>query len=71
MIGAAGLAVGMALQGTLSNFAAGVMFILFKPFKMEDLKLVLSEIIKRTNHPVSEQIIDGRRSASVNVGNRK
>ena len=34
LIGAAGLAVGMALQGSLSNFAAGVMLILFKPFKV-------------------------------------
>jgi small conductance mechanosensitive channel len=36
LIGAAGLAVGMALQGSLSNFAAGVMLILFKPFKVGD-----------------------------------
>lgn len=36
ILGAAGLAVGMALQGTLSNFAAGVMLILFKPFKIGD-----------------------------------
>jgi len=36
IIGAAGLAVGMALQGSLSNFAAGVMLILFKPFKIGD-----------------------------------
>ena len=32
MIGAAGLAVGLALQGTLSNVAAGVMLLLFRPF---------------------------------------
>ncbi|MCA9402007.1 MAG: mechanosensitive ion channel [Candidatus Omnitrophica bacterium] len=36
VLGAAGLAIGMALQGTLSNFAAGVMIILFKPFKIGD-----------------------------------
>ncbi|SLN64965.1 Small-conductance mechanosensitive channel [Pseudoruegeria aquimaris] len=36
LIGAAGLAVGLALQGTLSNFAAGVMLILFRPFKTGD-----------------------------------
>ncbi|MBP7310377.1 MAG: mechanosensitive ion channel [Candidatus Cloacimonetes bacterium] len=36
IIGAAGLAVGMALQGTLANFASGVMIILFKPFKVGD-----------------------------------
>jgi len=34
IIGAAGLAVGFALQGSLSNFAAGVILIVFKPFKV-------------------------------------
>jgi small conductance mechanosensitive channel len=36
VLGAAGLAVGLALQGTLSNFAAGVMLLLFRPFKAGD-----------------------------------
>ncbi|MBP6920813.1 MAG: mechanosensitive ion channel [Candidatus Omnitrophica bacterium] len=36
IIGAAGLAVGLALQGSLANFAAGVMLIIFKPFKVGD-----------------------------------
>jgi small conductance mechanosensitive channel len=36
VIGAAGLAIGLALQGSLSNFAAGVMIILFKHFKIGD-----------------------------------
>ena len=36
LVGAAGLAVGLALQGTLSNFAAGVMLILFRPFEDGD-----------------------------------
>ncbi len=36
ILAAAGLAIGLALQGTLSNFAAGVMLILFKPFKVGD-----------------------------------
>ena len=36
VLGAAGLAVGLALQGTLSNFAAGVMLLLFRPFKVGD-----------------------------------
>ncbi|WP_264211327.1 mechanosensitive ion channel family protein [Leisingera thetidis] len=35
-IGAAGLAVGLAMQGALSNVAAGVMLILFRPFKLGD-----------------------------------
>lgn len=34
IIGAAGLAVGLAMQGSLSNFAAGVMIIIFRPFKV-------------------------------------
>jgi small conductance mechanosensitive channel len=37
VLGAAGLAVGLALQGTLSNFAAGVMLLVFRPFKAGDL----------------------------------
>ncbi len=36
ILGAAGLAVGFALQGSLSNFAAGVMLIIFKPIKVGD-----------------------------------
>jgi len=36
VIGAAGLAIGLALQGTLSNVAAGVMLILFRPIKIGD-----------------------------------
>lgn len=36
VIGAAGLAVGFALQGSLSSFAAGVMLIIFRPFKVGD-----------------------------------
>ena len=36
VLAAAGLAVGLALQGSLSNFAAGVLMIIFKPFKVGD-----------------------------------
>lgn len=36
IIGAAGLAIGLALQGSLANFAAGVLLLLFKPFKIGD-----------------------------------
>ncbi|WP_429885303.1 mechanosensitive ion channel family protein [Geoalkalibacter halelectricus] len=36
ILGAAGLAVGLALQGSLANFAAGVLMIIFKPFKVGD-----------------------------------
>jgi small conductance mechanosensitive channel len=37
VLGAAGLAVGLALQGSLSNFAGGVLILFFKPFKVGDL----------------------------------
>lgn len=36
VLGAAGLAVGLALQGSLSNFASGVLIIMFRPFKIGD-----------------------------------
>ena len=36
ILGAAGLAVGLALQGSLSNFAGGVLILFFKPFKVGD-----------------------------------
>jgi small conductance mechanosensitive channel len=36
VLAAAGLAIGLALQGSLSNFAAGVLMIIFKPFKVGD-----------------------------------
>jgi small conductance mechanosensitive channel len=36
IIGAAGLAVGLALQGSLGNFAGGVLILIFKPFKVGD-----------------------------------
>lgn len=36
VIAASGLAIGLAFQGTLSNFAAGVMLIIFRPFKVGD-----------------------------------
>jgi small conductance mechanosensitive channel len=37
VIGAAGLAIGLAFQGTLSNFAAGAMLLIFRPYKVGDM----------------------------------
>lgn len=37
VLAAAGFAVGMALQGSLSNFASGVMILIFRPYKVDDL----------------------------------
>ena len=60
LLGAAGLAVGLALQGTLTNFAGGVLLLLFKPFKIGDIieaqgkKGVVSEVQIFTTIIVSE-----------------
>ena len=40
VLAALGFAIGMALQGTLSNFAAGVMLLVFRPFKVDDYIVV-------------------------------
>lgn len=43
LLGAAGLAIGMAFSGTLSNFAGGIMILLFKPFKVGDFIMTQDE----------------------------
>lgn len=43
ILGAAGLAIGMAFSGTLANFAGGVMILLFKPFKVGDTILTQTQ----------------------------
>ena len=40
VIGAAGLAIGLALQGSLSNFAAGVILIIFRPFRVGETVII-------------------------------
>jgi small conductance mechanosensitive channel len=44
ILAAAGLAVGLALQGSLANFAGGVLIMIFKPFKIGDLIEAQGEI---------------------------
>jgi small conductance mechanosensitive channel len=46
ILGAAGLAVGLSLQGSLANFAGGILIILFKPFKVGDKIEVQGEVGK-------------------------
>ncbi len=49
IFGAVGIAIGLALQGSLSNFAGGLLILVFKPFKIGDLIKVndkLGEVIK-------------------------
>jgi small conductance mechanosensitive channel len=48
MLGAAGLAVGLALQGSLSNFAAGVMLIVLRPYKVGD-SVVIGKYLGRVD----------------------
>ncbi len=44
ILGAAGLAIGFALQGSLGNFASGVMIIIFRPYKIGDLVKLAGEV---------------------------
>ena len=43
ILGAAGLAIGLALQGSLANFASGTLLIIFRPFKVDDFIKVADE----------------------------
>ncbi len=49
VLAAAGFAVGMAMQGSLGNFAAGVMLIVFRPFKVGDVIKAAGEVGKVDN----------------------
>ncbi|MEM6394045.1 MAG: mechanosensitive ion channel domain-containing protein [Planctomycetota bacterium] len=46
VIAAAGFAIGLAFQGSLSNFAAGVMLLVFRPFKVGDVCVLAGETVK-------------------------
>lgn len=46
ILGAAGFAVGLAFQGTLSNFAAGAMLLIFRPFKVGDVVNIAGQLGK-------------------------
>ena len=62
VIGALGLAVGLALQGSLANFAGGVLLLIFKPFKIGDL----IESGGQTGHVIEIQIFNTILSAPEN-----
>jgi small conductance mechanosensitive channel len=51
LVGAAGLAVGLALQGSLANFAGGVIILIFKPFRVND-------VIEGSDHTGTVERID-------------
>lgn len=71
LVGAAGLAVGLALQGSLSNFAAGVMLIFFQPFKVGDRvdAGTASGIVKEIQ--IFSTVIDGDNQTTIIVPNAK
>lgn len=65
VLGAAGLAVGLALQGSLANFAAGILLVIFRPFRVghfveaagvsgtvEDLGLFTTQVVTPDNRTV-------------------
>ncbi|HQJ16020.1 MAG TPA: mechanosensitive ion channel [Candidatus Omnitrophota bacterium] len=71
IIGAAGLAVGLALQGSLANFAAGVMLIIFKPFKVGDFVEVAGKMGTVVEIQMFNTIIDQPDNRRMIVPNSK
>ncbi|MFT4566869.1 MAG: small conductance mechanosensitive channel [Saprospiraceae bacterium] len=49
LLGGAALAIGLALQGTLGHFAAGVMVLIFKPYRVGDLPIIEIEKFHENN----------------------
>lgn len=63
IFGAAGIAIGLALQGSLSNFAGGVLILVFKPFRVKDLIEVNSNLgfVQKINILYTQiKTLDGR-----------
>jgi small conductance mechanosensitive channel len=58
VLGAAGLAVGLALQGTLSNFAAGVMLLIFRPIRVGDFVEVSGQAGTVTEISIFSTLLD-------------
>ncbi|MEM9161110.1 MAG: mechanosensitive ion channel domain-containing protein, partial [Verrucomicrobiota bacterium] len=69
IIGAAGLAVGLALQGSLSNFAAGVLIIMFRPFRIDDVISAAGEIGKVTEISILTTILTSPDNKKIIVPN--
>jgi small conductance mechanosensitive channel len=71
LIGAAGLTIGMALQGSLANFAAGVMIVIFHPFKVGDKIEVdgATGIVKEIQ--IFNTILSGDNNISIIIPNGK
>lgn len=58
ILGAAGFAVGLAFQGTLSNFAAGVLLLVFRPFKVGDVVNAAGVTAKVTELDLFTTVLD-------------
>lgn len=69
VLGAAGLAVGLALQGSLSNFAGGVLILIFKPFKVGDTIDAQSKIGKVQEIQIFNTILLTNENKSVIIPN--
>lgn len=69
IIGAAGLAVGLALEGALSNFAAGVLILIFRPFKVGDWVEAASIFGKVENILVFSTILVTRDNKTIIIPN--
>jgi len=69
MLGAAGLAVGLALQGSLSNLAGGVLILFFKPFKIGDVIETGSYLGKVTEIQVFNTILKTFDNKTINIPN--
>lgn len=70
IIGAAGLAVGLALQGSLANFAGGALIMIFKPFKVGDLIEAQGELgaVKEIQIFVTKLVTPGNKLAIIPNG---
>ncbi len=69
-IGAAGLAIGLALQGSLSNFAGGALILFFKPFKVGDMIKAQGEVgeVKEIQILVTKMATAGTKTAIIPNG---
>lgn len=69
VLAAAGFAVGFALQGSLSNFAGGVMILLFRPFREGDVVKVAGELGKVVEIGLFATILHNAENRKIIIGN--
>jgi small conductance mechanosensitive channel len=69
LIGAFGLAVGLALQGSLSNFAGGVLILSFKPFEVGDVVQIGSNIGSVSEIQIFNSVLINARNETIIVPN--